>query len=367
MRKHAVTLTDVAQLAGVSRSAVSRAFTPGASVAESTRRTVLEAAAKLGYRPNAVARTLATRRSRIIAIVVSYLRNQFYPLFVERSSQLLRKHGYHVLLFVSDGHETAKPEVDELVMEMMQHQVDGIILASATLSSALAKSCQSAGVPVVMFNRVAPVPGVHTVVSDNVAGGRLAARALIEGGFERIAYIAGLEDSSTNRDREQGFRDELRKHGRRVFARAVGHYNFEQATQATRELFVGTDVPDAIFVANDHMAFAVLDTLRNELALHVPDDIAVIGFDNVPQAAWGGYRLTTIEQDLDRMTEAAVSILVNQLSNCDNAVRQIVTPVKMITRETTPKPAKMSRSGRSRVARALADRKPVHEGKSRGQ
>jgi len=336
MPKQSVTLTDVAQLAGVSRSAVSRAFTPGASVAAPTRQKVIEAATKLGYRPNTIARTLATRRSRMIAIVVSYLRNQFYPLFVERSSQLLKEHGYHVLLFVSDGHETAKPEVDELVMEMMQHQVDGIILASVTLSSALAKSCQSAGVPVVMFNRVAPVPGAHTVASDNVAGGRLAAKALIEGGFQRIAFIAGLEDSSTNRDRERGFRDELRKHGRRVFARAVGHYNFEQAAQAARELFVGTEVPDAVFVANDHMAFAVLDTLRNELGLRVPEDVAVIGFDNVPQAAWGGYRLTTIEQDLDLMTQAAVSILINQLSSGDDAVRQIITPVKLIARETTP-------------------------------
>lgn len=337
MRNRSITLTDVAQLAGVSRSAVSRAFTPGASVAEATRHRVLEAAAKLGYRPNVIARTLATRRSRMIAIVVSYLQNQFYPLFVERSSQLLQKHGYHVLLFVSDGHETAKPEVDELVLEMMQYQVDGIILASATLSSALAKNCRMAGVPVVMFNRVAAVPGVHTVASDNVAGGRFAARALIDGGFKRIAFIAGLEDSSTNRDREEGFRDELRRHGRRVFARAVGHYNFEQAAQAARDLFIGTDIPDAVFVANDHMAFAVLDTLRNELGLRVPDDVAVIGFDNVPQAAWGGYQLTTIEQDLGLMTDAAVSILIDHLANGDDSVRQILTPVRMIERATTRK------------------------------
>ena len=337
MPHRSVTLRDVAQLAGVSRSAVSRAFTPGASVAEATRRAVLEAAAKLGYRPNVIARTLATRRSRMIAIVVSYLQNQFYPLFVERSSQLLQKHGYHVLLFVSDGHETAKPEVDELVLEMMQYQVDGIMLASATLSSALAKSCQMAGVPVVMFNRVAPVPGVHTVASDNAGGGRLAARALVERGFERIAYIAGLEDSSTNRDRENGFRDELRKHGRRVFARAIGNYNFEQAAQAARDLFVGAGAPDAVFVANDHMAFAVMDTLRNELGLRVPEDVAVVGFDNVPQAAWGGYRLTTIEQNLDLMTEAAVSILIDQLSNGDDTVRHIVTPVRMIERGTMSK------------------------------
>lgn len=336
MSRAAVTLRDVAQLAGVSQSAVSRTFTPGTSVAEATRRKVLEAAAKLGYRPNVIARTLATRQSRIIAIVVSYLQNQFYPLFIERSSQLLQNHGYHVLLFVSDGHETARPEVDELVLQMMQYQVDGIILASATLSSALARNCKIAGVPVVMFNRVAPVPDVHTVASDNVAGGRLAARTLIECGCERIAFIAGLEDSSTNRDRERGFRDEIQNRGLRVFARAVGHYNFEHASRATREIFTGSDRPEAVFVANDHMAFAVLDTLRDDLRLRVPEDVAVIGFDNVPQAAWGGYNLTTIAQDLNLMTEAAVSILVDRQANDEKLVRQIVTPVKLVERATTP-------------------------------
>src|SRR6185437_12532802 len=251
-RSHSVTLQDVALLAVVSRSAVSRTFTPGASVGHATRLKVLEASTKLGYRPNVIARTLATRRSRVIAIVVSYLQNQFYPLFIERSSQLLQKHGYHVLLFVSDGHETAKPEVDELVLELMQYQVDGIILASVTLSSALARDCRVAGVPVVMFNRVAPVPGAHSVASDNVTGGRIAARTLVDCGLKRIAFIAGLEDSSTNRDREQGFCDELTKHGMRMFARAVGHYSFEGATQATRHLLTGAETPDAIFVANDH-------------------------------------------------------------------------------------------------------------------
>lgn len=336
MRGKSVTLQDVAKLAGVSRSAASRTFTPGTSVAPITRHKVLEASAKLGYRANVIARTLATRRSRMIAIVVSYLQNQFYPLFIERASQLLQKHGYHVLLFVSDGHETGKPEVDDLVLDLMQYQVDGIILASVTLSSALAKNCHLAGVPVVMFNRVAPVPRVHTVASDNAGGGQLVARTLVDAGLERIAFIAGLEDSSTNRDREQGFRDELARGGRRVFARAVGDYSFEGAARATRELMTVAEKPDAIFVANDHMAFAVLDTLRNELGRRVPEDVAVVGFDNVPQSAWGAYRLTTIEQDVDLMTEAAVTILVNQLSAGDSTVHQVVTPVKLIQRATTP-------------------------------
>lgn len=331
-----VTLMDVARLAGVSQSAVSRTFTPGASVAESTRHKVLDAARKLAYRPNAIARTLMTGRSRMIAVVVSYLQNQFYPAVIEMLSQTLQRHGYHVLLFVSDGHEAGRSEVDDMLLEVMQYQVDGIILASATMSTGLARDCQVSGVPVVLFNRVAPIAGASTVASDNVEGGRLAARALIEGGCKRVAYVAGLDISSTNRDRERGFREQLAEMGQGLHARSVGNYSFPGACIATRELFGQPHSPDGIFVANDHMAFAVLDTLRLELGRQVPEDVSVIGFDNVPQAAWGAYRLTTIEQDAGSMVDAAVSILLEQFkSGLDEHGQQVVTPVRLVQRSTT--------------------------------
>lgn len=141
---------DVADLAQVSQSAVSRTFTPGASVSEETRRKVLAAAQKLGYRPNALARSLITRRSRIVALVMSYLENQFYPLVIERLSQKLQKEGYHVLMFIAEVDEAA----DGVLAEILQYQVDGIVMASAMLSSNVARSCAEVGVPVVQFNRV---------------------------------------------------------------------------------------------------------------------------------------------------------------------------------------------------------------------
>lgn len=335
MRPRPVTLKDVALLAGVSRSAVSRTFTPGASVGKATRVKVLDACAKLGYRPNVIARTLATRRSRIVAIVVSYLHNQFYSLFIELLSQMLQKHGYHVLLFVSENRVSEKPNVDEMVLQMMQYQVEAIILASIPLSSALAEECHAIGIPVVLFNRISPVAQVHSVTSDNVEGGRLAARALVGGGAERIAFIAGVEDSSTSRDREYGFREELGKLGKQLFARAVGNLSQTGAAEATRGLFKGPSAPDAIFVVNDHMAFAVLDTLRFELGLRVPEDVAVVGFDNVPQSQWGGYKLTTIEQNIAMMTKTTIEIVMNSLAKSEDQVRQIVTPVRLVERATT--------------------------------
>jgi DNA-binding LacI/PurR family transcriptional regulator len=331
----AVTSIDVAKLAGVSQSAVSRTFTPGASVAEQTRVRVLEAARKLGYRPNAIARTLITRKSRIIAVVASYLDNQFYPVVIEKLSQRLQQDGYHSLLFIAPANQDA----DELLMQLMQYQVDGIVLLSANLSSGLARDCAEAGIPVVLFNRIAQISeSVSSVACDNFAGGKLAARALLLAGHTRIAYIAGMEDSSTNRDREAGFTAELASHGQRVVARAVGSYNFEGAQRAAIAVFdrVGArERPTAVFVANDHMAIAVMDVLRTQLQLRVPHDVAVIGFDNVPQASWAGYSLTSIEQDAQAMIEATARVILEQIKARAICAQHITLPVRLIEREST--------------------------------
>jgi DNA-binding LacI/PurR family transcriptional regulator len=328
----AVTSVDVAKLAGVSQSAVSRAYTPGASVADGTRHRVMEAARKLGYRPNAIARTLITRKSRMIAVVASYLDNQFYPVVIEKLSQRLQQDGYHVLLFIAEAHGNA----DELLMQLMQYHVDAMVLLSATLSSGLARDCAEAGIPVLLFNRIAPAGNsVSSVASDNEAGGRLAAQALIQAGHQRIGYIAGLEDSSTNRDREAGFNAELATHGLRVFARAVGHYSFEGAQVAARQMFGMADIPSAVFVANDHMAIAVMDTLRTELNLCVPQDVAVIGFDDVPQAAWAGYSLSSIAQDAGAMIEQTARILIEQMQSDTVVALHITLPVRLVQRGST--------------------------------
>lgn len=333
-KKGSPTLFDVAELAGVSISAVSRTFTPGASASPKMRRRVLAAAQELDYRPNAIARTLSTRKSRIIAMVVSYLDNQFYPSVIEALAQSLQEKGYHLLLFFSDDSNTKNS--DTLLLNILQYQVDGIVLASTTLSSDLATRCQKAGIPVVLFNRTSAMANVSTVASDNHQGGRLATRLLLRGGARRISYLAGLEDSSTSRERETGMRAELDAQGLELFKRAVGKYEFGSAAQATRELFSSVDDrPDGLFVANDHMAFAAMDVLRNELGLRIPDDVQVIGFDNLPQAHWGAYQLTTVAQDANAMTEATISVLLDQISSPPPSTpKQVVIPVAVIERAT---------------------------------
>jgi len=329
-----VTAHDVARLAEVSQSAVSRTFTPGASVAPDTRERIEKAARKLGYRPNAIARSLITRRSRIIGLVMSYLENQFYPVVIERLCQALQQDGYHVLLFISQTEDA-----DEVLTDILQYQVDGIVMASTSLSSALASDCQNAGIPVVLFNRVAQMGAMgayatSSVTSQNRDGGRMVGELLLRTGHRRIAWLAGAENASTSRDREAGLRDALEAAGMPLHARAVGHYDFAEARRAVLAMFKDpANRPDALFSANDHMAIAALETLRTELGLEVPRDVSVVGFDNVPQAAWPSFHLTTVQQNIDEMVDATRNLLFDQMGGQIMA-RSVDVPCVLVERGT---------------------------------
>jgi DNA-binding LacI/PurR family transcriptional regulator len=330
--KTQATSMDVARLAGVSQSAVSRCFTKGASVSAATREKVQEASRKLGYKPNAHARSLITGRSRIIGLVLSNIENLFYPTVLEHLARRLQQDGYHLLIFVSDHANS-----DDLVSEILQYNVDGIVLAATTLSSALAQRCADAAIPVVLFNRVmasGSAGAVSSVRSDNVGGAREIAQFLVSAGHRRIAYIAGREDSSTNLERERGFREGLADLGQRIYARAVGNYDPKEARAAARALFADPqDRPDAVFVAGDYMALAVLDVIRHELCLQVPQEVSVVGFDNVPQAAWDAYGLTTYEQPVADMVEATVELLQSYLREEQTPPsRNVIVPGHLVCR-----------------------------------
>jgi DNA-binding LacI/PurR family transcriptional regulator len=221
------------------------------------------------------------------------------------------------------------------------------VLGATTLSSALAQRCADASIPVVLFNRImasGSAGAVSSVRSDNVGGGRDIARFLVAGGHQRIAYIAGREDSSTNLERERGFRDGLAELGQRIYARAIGNYDVDQARQAALDLFANAaDRPDAVFVAGDLMAIVVLDTLRHELGLAVPQDVSVVGFDNVPQAAWASYELTTFEQPVQPMVEATVELLQSYLRQAQTPPsRNLVVPGQLIIRQSARQSAPRS-------------------------
>ena len=287
----------------------------------------MKAAAELGYRPNALARAMISGKSHLIALLVAYLDNQFYPIVLEQLSRALQANGYHVLLFM-----TGPGNQDEVVQQILQYQVEGIVMASATLSSSLARECAETGIPVVTFNRYVATSPASSVTSDNIEGGRLVADFLVRGGHERIAFIAGAEDSSTSRDREAGFYKGIAEHGVTALARAVGGFTFEGAAVAARLLLNGKQRPDAIFVANDHMAFSVIDVIRDEFKLRIPKDISVVGYDDVPEASWKGYALTTVAQSSTKMVEATVAILIEQIEKSAVKKRAAVLPAGLVVR-----------------------------------
>jgi DNA-binding LacI/PurR family transcriptional regulator len=176
---------------------------------------------------------------------------------------------------------------------------------------------------VVLFNRGQDDARLSEVTSDNVAGARKIADFLTTGGHRRIAHISGWLGSSTGRDRAAGFRQGLANAGMAVSHQIDGLYKREAAAAAAREMCSGADRPDAVFVGNDHMAFAVMDTLRQDLGLSVPGEVSVVGYDDVPMAAWPAYDLTTLRQPSNKMVSATVSALMARIIDPDAEPRKI--------------------------------------------
>ncbi|MCB2115799.1 MAG: LacI family DNA-binding transcriptional regulator [Rhodobacteraceae bacterium] len=335
MSNERVTSLQVARQAGVSQSAVSRVFTPGASVSEATRDKVLRAANQLGYRPNVLARAMITGKSRIIGLVVAYLDNQFYPEAIQRLSVALQEQGYHVLVFMAAA---TVGDVEPVMREILDYQVDGIVLASVSMSSHLAARCDEAGIPVVLFNRAQDDRRLCSVTTDNHLGGREIARHFAALGHTRIGYIAGFEEASTQIDRERGFIEGLHEAGLDLFAREVGGFEYSLARAAAFEMFTGANRPTAALVANDHMAFAVMDVLRFKLGLSIPGDVSIAGFDDVPIASWPAYDLTTYRQPINRMVARTVQTLLSRIADPSAAPERVEIEGELIVRGSTASP-----------------------------
>jgi len=302
------TSIDVARLAGVSQSTVSRTFSAVDRVSTESREKVLTAASELGYKPNVIARSLITQRTNIVGVVMADFTNPFYTNVLQRLTQRLHDISRQVLLF----NAAPDQDIDDMLPLVLQHQVDAIVITSATLSSEMADECARLGTPVILFNRYVPGANASAVSCDNVAGGRMAADVLLDAGYQRMAYIAGIEHTSTNVDRERGFSDRLRERGQSDWLRESVAYTYESGYDAARRLLERDDPPEAIFAANDNMALGVLDRAR-ELGITVPDELAVIGHDDIPAARRAAYSLTTIRQPVNRMIEATMELLVERI------------------------------------------------------
>jgi len=332
--RRAPTESDVAKLAGVSQSAVSRAFTPGASVAQATREKILRAAQNIGYQPNLLARSLATRRSNIIALAVSNLENPFYAQVVKELSEQLRETGRHILLFTTPSGVEADPDLEL----SLSYQVDAIIMAASIASLDLTMQCQKAGVPIVQINRETRLPGISTVWGENQKAGELAASFLYEAKHKKYAFVGGDKNSSISQMRQAGFENQLKKLGVDDVQIVYGNYTFETASIVARELLSAKNRPDAIFCASDYMAFAIIDVAKREFGLDVPNDVSVIGVDNVPEAGHSAYDLTSFSQPAGSLVAEAINIIDKMIADPGRRAIRCEVAGELIVRSSAKQP-----------------------------
>lgn len=330
-----VTSTEVARLAGVSQSTVSRVFSANNMVADATTAKVMQAAQVLGYQPNAIARSLITRRTEMIGIVMAEITSPFYPYVLEKFTQRLHEWGKRVLLF-STGPDN---DVDEALQDVLKYQVDGLIIANATMSSSIVDACVRRGTPLMLFNRYVRGAKASAVSCDNVAGGQLVADMLLQAGHQRIAYIAGRQNTSTNVDRERGFRDRLRERGYGDVPREQGQYTYQSGYDAAKRLLRRSDPPDGIFCANDITALGAIDAAR-DLGIEIPDQLSIIGFDDIPAASWTAYQLTTVRQPVNTMIDMSIRLLLERIETPE--IDPVITFV----------PGKWVQRGSARIAAA---------------
>lgn len=329
-----VTSHDVARLAGVSQPTVSRALRGDPRVARATRERVVEAAAALGYVTSELGRSLKTRETRQIAMVAD-LENPLYPVLVPALHDAFAQHGYRMVLLAERGDDM------DTYARLLDRSVDGAVLTTSLLRSSLPLRLAEQGMPFVQLNRTSELVDADAVTADNVAGGALAARFLLDLGHRHIGAIFGPEETSTARDRERGFRSVLDEAGISLPSRWVrrGWYGYQDGRDQFLSLMKVDRRPSAVFCVNDHVAIGALNA-GIEAGIRVPEDVSVVGFDDLAMASWPAFRLTTIKVDFGRMAHQAAELLVARVKHPDGTPRHETFPVALSERSTHGKPAK---------------------------
>jgi LacI family transcriptional regulator len=327
----AVTSKDIARKLKISQSTVSRALRGDPRVAPETMARVLQAARQMDYTPNLAARSLITRKTRTVGVVVNDITNPFYPELLDILHNEFALAGYRTILFNEQTDASLEQHVTHIVNG---GAADGVVYLSATLGAPLPG--RPGGIPMVLVNRYVDEAEVDTVVSDNDRGGRLVARAILELGHRRIALIAGPENATTGRDRELGFRNELRAAGVELdeSLRRVGQFSHQSGYQWCLDLLASEPPPTAIFAANDVIAFGALDAARR-VGVRVPAELSIVGFDDIDMAGWEGFNLTTVRQPLAEMGRAAAKLLIERIETGGGGPpRKRVFPVGLVRRDT---------------------------------
>ena len=331
-----VTIRDVAKEAGVSTATVSRALNEAELVTEETRRKVLVVIERLGYRPNAVARGLTTRKTKTIGLIVSDIMNPFYPEVARGVEDVLSTHGYNVILCNTD--RDPKKESDYINL-LIEKRVEGIVFASLPADKSLLTDLDRSGVPWVSAGHAMSGLEHDCVVVDNVLGAYQATQHLIRVGHRRIGHIAGPLHESVTAERLEGYRRAMIDQGLDPDDPPVVEADYKQAGgyAAAMKLLALHPPVTALFVGNDLMAIGALEA-AHERGLSVPGDLAIIGIDDIPIASLHTIQLTTVAQPKTEIGAVATRMLLDRIErisseNAQTGSKVVLTP-RLIVRRT---------------------------------
>jgi LacI family transcriptional regulator len=329
------TLEEVAKLADVSRSTVSRVVNDQPNVRSEVRERVWEVIHQTGYQPHAAARSLVTSRTHVIGMIIpeavtTLFTDPFFPLLLRGATDACNSHQYQLMLSLF----TANTDRKEIYQRILRSgYLDGVLVASASLKNPIVPNLLRDRIPFISVGRH-PDERVHYVDVDNVGGARMAVEHLIRLGHRRIATIAGPPDMIAGQDRLSGYRQALEARGIPVDEELIveGDFTESSGTVAMQRLLPAS--PTAVFVASDMMAVGALKALR-QAGLEVPQDIALAGFDDIPIASVIEPALTTVRQPIERMASMAVEVLLSLLetsSEEEAPAQRIVLPMELVIR-----------------------------------
>lgn len=324
-----VTSRDVARLAGVSQPTVSRALRDDARVSEATKLRVREAAQLLGYVPSEAGRSLSSGRTRRIGLLLTDLDNQFYSHIIAPVHRELEALGYQLML------HTESADNDTIVERLLANGLDGVILATTTVDSVAPLRLRDRGLPFVYFNRTGSFVDADSAVVDSVPGYREAVREAVALGHRRVGAVLGPSNTSTAQGREASLRDALAAEGLQLDERDVRRtpYGAAEGEVAAAELLAGSDRPTVLFCGNDVVAYGALNA-AHRAGLRVPEDLSVVGFDDLPEAAWPIIDLATVGYDIAGMARAAADLVVRRIEDPDAELQMAGFASAFVARRT---------------------------------
>jgi LacI family transcriptional regulator len=321
---------DVAKLARVSQATVSRVIL-GGPVSQATRDRVVAAMESVGYVPDLGARAMKTGVTDTIGVVVDDLANPFYPYLLDALTAALDDAGKKVSLWTSNG------RLNEAALDAIaSRSVDGVIFTTVVETSEMLKAAIRRHSRFVLVHRGVEGLPADQVTTDNFDGGRIVAEFFVAGGHRTVAIVGANDSASTTRDRRRGFLHCLNSHGITLAPEyiAAHDYTYDFGYQSAGRLLNLSKPPTALFCTNDVSAMGALDRVR-ERGLRVPDDIWVVGFDDIPMASWKSYDLTSVRQPVDRLATIGTRLMLERLADGAKPVEKIVLGCELIRRGTT--------------------------------